>query len=118
MKNSSVYVTDHALVRYFERIVGIEMPKGRLGDREMLQALAETGIYVERARRTLGRNRVLQAAADVGASAAEVCGARFVLQGKTVVTVELPVWKHYACGVAPQSKAEYRRQARRAGAPV
>ena len=66
------------------------------------------------------RQRALLGCSDSSCTAelSGALGARFVLQGKTVVTVELPVWKHYACGVAPQSKAEYRRQARRAGAPV
>lgn len=113
-----VFVSDHALLRYLERIVGVELPKGRRDDRNKLAAVSACGIRVEATRRRLARNASLVGAVASGASAVEICGVRFILRGSTVVTVTPPDWKHQSVFEEAITKAEYRRQTRRAGVPA
>lgn len=64
MKKSLVHVTDHALVRYLERVQGVDM---------------------ERLRRQIGRS--VDRGATLGAGQVKVDGVVYCLNGKTVTTV-------------------------------
>jgi len=72
MKKPRHHITDHALLRYFERIEGID---------------------VEACRRDLGRRVDAAAAEHEGLSAVILDGQRFVIEGKAVVTVTVDVRK-------------------------
>lgn len=91
MNRNHPYITDHALLRYFERVKGMDVRRARaaLGDgakdRHVLASLAASGINIESYRRKLLTPKVLAAIA-VGAKSV-VCGAhRFIIRDGMVVT--------------------------------
>lgn len=88
-------ITDHALLRYLERVKGLDVARARaprskktgrpLNDHEVLKRLEKSGLDIESIRHSLLTPNV-SAAIAVGAKSV-VCGDhRFVIRNSVVVT--------------------------------
>ncbi len=92
-------VTDHALLRYLERVEGFDTSTAKAnlppyaGDRDVLEWLRDyAGLNIEAKRKAIVTPKLLAAIA-AGAKSVGIGPARYMIRGPVVATVKVMDWR-------------------------